>query len=115
MTNQLKRAARVRAKIRAVSRYPRLSVTRSSRHISAQIIDDKQGKTLVSASSLTLSKDKKIGEGTKSDLAAAVGTEIAELAKKQKLTQVVFDRGSYRYHGRVRALAEAARQGGLKF
>ncbi len=89
---------------------PRLAVFRSLKHISAQLIDDMASKTLISVSDLTLKT-----KGKKSELAAAVGTELATKAKAQKISSVVFDRGGHRYHGRVKALAEAARQAGLTF
>ena len=94
---------------------PRLSVFRSGRHIYAQVIDDAQGRTLAAASTL----DKGIREGGKTgadkDAAATVGKLVAERAVAAGVTQVVFDRGSYLYHGRVKALADAAREGGLAF
>lgn len=87
---------------------PRLSVYRSTAHIWAQVIDDNNHKTLAAANDLSL-------KGTKTERAIAVGTAIAKAALALKCTSVVFDRGSFRYHGRVKALAEAARVGGLKF
>ena len=94
---------------------PRLSVFRSGRHIYAQVIDDAQGRTLAAASTL----DKGLREGGQTgadkDAATAVGKLVAERAMAAGVTQVVFDRGSYLYHGRVKALAEAAREGGLAF
>ena len=94
---------------------PRLSVFRSGRHIYAQVIDDAQGRTLAAASTL----DKGLRDGGKTgadkDAATAVGKMVAERAVAAGVTQVVFDRGSYLYHGRVKALAEAAREGGLAF
>jgi len=94
---------------------PRLSVFRSGRHIYAQIIDDAQGRTLAAAS--TLDKDLRAGGKTGADknAATAVGKLVAERAVAAGVSQVVFDRGSYLYHGRVKALAEAAREGGLAF
>jgi len=89
---------------------PRLSVHRSGRHIYAQIIDDAQGRTVAAAS--TLGAD---GTGANVDAAAKVGKDIAEAAKKAGVTTVVFDRGGYLFHGRVKALADAAREGGLEF
>lgn len=89
---------------------PRLAVFRSALHIYAQIIDDKAGKTLVASSSNELK-----GKAAKTDASTSVGTAIAEKAKAKGITKVVFDRGGYRYHGRVKALAEAARAGGLEF
>ncbi len=106
------RAKRIRRKLKAVSRLPRLSVYRSNLHIWAQIIDDQQGKTLAAASSKNLSQDFK---GTKTEQAAEVGKLIAQKALKQNIKQVYFDRGSFRFHGRIKALAEAARQAGLEF
>lgn len=110
------RARRTRAKLaKARNNRPRLSVFRSSKNISAQIIDDRQGKTLVAASTLNKAvRDGDVKPSTK-DAAAVVGKEIAERALKAGVKDVVFDRGSYMYHGRVRALAEAAREAGLNF
>ncbi|HWA21795.1 MAG TPA: 50S ribosomal protein L18 [Caulobacterales bacterium] len=108
-----RRAARVRAKLRTSGR-PRLSVFRSNKNISAQIIDDVKGVTLVSASSLD-EDGKKAGKGANKDGASAVGKLIAQRALEKGLKDVVFDRGGYIYHGRVKALAEAAREGGLNF
>lgn len=106
-----RRAVRTRAVLASVSSRPRLSVFRSSRHIYAQVIDDAQGKTLASASDLKLeAKGKKPVE-----IAALVGAEVARAAKEAGIEAVVFDRGSYKYHGRVKALAEAAREAGLQF
>ncbi len=106
-----RRLIRVRSKISQNLGIPRLTVFRSNCHIWVQIIDDKHGKTLVSTSTKTL----KLTKGTKMEKAAQVGSAIAKLAKTKKLQKVRFDRGSYRYHGRVKALADAARDGGLKF
>lgn len=109
-TRRVRRKARVRSKISGTSARPRLAVFRSSQHIYAQIIDDTTGKTLASASSVSIdSKDKK------QDVSAVVGKNIAKLCQDKGITEVVFDRGGYLYHGRVKALAEAAREGGLKF
>ncbi|MDO4263345.1 MAG: 50S ribosomal protein L18 [Deinococcus sp.] len=91
---------------------PRLSIYRSSKHIYAQIIDDKSGTTLAAASTGAL---KEAAAGTKTDRAAAVGKALAEAAAAKGVKQVAFDRGQYRYHGRVKALADAAREGGLDF
>ncbi len=91
----------------------RLSVHRSGRHIYAQVIDDEAGKTLVAAS--TLEKAARDKTGATTDAATAVGKVIAERAKKAGVTKVVFDRGGFLYHGRVKALAEAAREGGVEF
>src|SRR5574338_277887 len=92
---------------------PRLSVHRSGRHIYAQVIDDAAGKTVAAASSLD--KDLKGKTGATKDSAAAVGKAVAERAKKAGVSQVVFDRGGFLFHGRVKALADAAREGGLEF
>ena len=94
---------------------PRLSVFRSGQNIYAQIIDDSKGCTLVAASSLDETLRGKIKTGANKDAAKAVGTLVAERAKKAGVTQVVFDRGGYVYHGRVKELAEAAREAGLDF
>ena len=111
-----KRAARVRRAIRKVAgERPRLSVHRSSEHIYAQVIDDSVGRTLAAAS--TLEKDLRSTLKTGADKAAAeaVGKRIAEKAKSLGIESVAFDRSGFRFHGRVKALAEAARAGGLKF
>ena len=112
----LRRSARIRRQIKAVANgRPRLSVHRSSKHIYVQVIDDARGHTLAAAS--TLEKDLKGSLKTGADIAAAaaVGRLVAERALKAGVKDVVFDRGSYIYHGRVKALAEAAREGGLSF
>lgn len=111
-----RRALRVRRQIKAVNvSRPRLSVFRSSKNIYAQIIDDAKGETLASAS--TLDKDLKgeLKTGADTSAAARVGKLVAERARKAGISDVVFDRGPYIYHGRVKALAEAARESGLKF
>jgi len=109
---RLKRHKRVRAKISGTPEMPRLNVFRSEANIYAQVIDDVAGVTLVSASSL----DKAIeGYGGNMAAATAVGKLVAERAKAKGIENVVFDRGGYLYHGRVKALAEGAREGGLKF
>ena len=108
---RLRRHARVRAKISGTPECPRLNVFRSNAHIHVQIIDDVNQKTLVSASSLQM----KLENGGNIEAAKAVGAEIAKRAKEANITQVVFDRGGYIYAGRVKALAEAAREGGLEF
>ena len=107
------RHERVRNKIVGTSEVPRLCVFRSNTGIYAQIIDDETKTTLVSASSLE--KDLKIKNGSNVEAAKVVGKAIAEKAKKAKIKNVVFDRGGYLYHGRVKALAEAARENGLEF
>ena len=93
---------------------PRLSVFRSSRHIYAQVIDDLKGVTLASASSLEKTMRESSKTGANIDAAKAVGKLLAERAVKNGVTEVVFDRGGYRYHGRIKALADGARAGGLK-
>ena len=109
-----RRRGRVRAKLRKVGQgRPRLSVFRSGKHIYAQVIDDGQGRTVAAAS--TKDKDVKGKSGANVEAAKTVGAAIAERAKKAGIEDVVFDRGGYIYHGRVRALAEAAREAGLKF
>jgi large subunit ribosomal protein L18 len=109
-----KRRQRVRSKLRSqVAGRPRLSVHRTGRHIYAQIIDDSKGATLASAS--TLDKDVKAKNGSTSDAAADVGKRVAAAAKKAGISSVVFDRGGFLFHGRVKALADAAREGGLEF
>jgi len=106
---QEKRSNRVRAKLVATTSRPRLAVYRSNTYIYAQIIDDTKGHTLVAAS------DLKIKEGTKTERAAKVWAMIAEAAKKAGIEEIAFDRNGYKYTGRVQALADAAREGGLKF
>lgn len=106
----IRRSRRVRARVKSTGRL-RLSVFRSARHIYAQIIDDTLGKTLAAASSL----DKEITGGGNRDSAAAVGKLIGERATKAGINEVSFDRGSFSYHGRVKALADGARAAGLKF
>ncbi len=101
---------RIRARIFGTAKKPRLSVFKASRHIYAQLIDDSSGKTLASASSLEIKSKKK-----KSEVAAEVGRLIAGKALEKKIQQVVFDRGGFAFHGRVKALAEAARETGLQF
>ena len=107
-----RRTRRTRSKIYGTSKRPRLSVYRSSKHISAQLVDDAKGLTLLSFSSSSL-KRLKGAKGT--DIAFSVGEELGKKAKAKKITKVVFDRRGYRYHGRVKALADGARKGGLKF
>lgn len=109
---RLRRHRRVRGKISGTAQRPRLNVFRSSRHIYAQIIDDVAGVTLVSAS--TMDKDFQSAGGNK-DAAKKIGETIGKLAAEKGITEVVFDRGGYIYHGRVKELAEGAREGGLKF
>ena len=114
-TAERRKAAVRRAVKKAAGDRKRLSVHRSSQHIYAQIIDDVKGETLVSASSLEKTMRESLKAGGNVDAAKAVGKLIAERALKKGLKDVVFDRGAYLYHGRVKALAEAAREGGLNF
>jgi large subunit ribosomal protein L18 len=112
---RIRRHHRVRLKVEGSSSRPRLSVYRSLSNIYAQVIDDSQGHTLVSASTLD-PEIKGNGDGkNKTGVAELVGTTLATRALSKGIEQVTFDRGGYRYHGRVKALAEAARQAGLKF
>jgi large subunit ribosomal protein L18 len=108
---RLRRHNRVRRKVAGTVSRPRLSVFRSSAHIYAQIIDDVAGHTLVSEST----KSAEGATGTKTEQAKVVGTLIAAKAKQAGITSVVFDRGGFKYHGRIQALADAAREGGLEF
>jgi large subunit ribosomal protein L18 len=111
-----RRAARVR---RSLAKYsggrPRLSVFRSSKHIYAQVIDDAKGETLAAASSIEKDVRGQAKTGANIAAAKAVGKTLAQRAQQKGVQQVVFDRGRYLYHGRIKALAEAAREGGLKF
>ena len=108
-----RRHERVRKTVAGTPARPRLAVYRSLTHIYAQVIDDEQGRTLVAASDVE--KELRDVKGNKSERAKAVGAQLAQKAKAAGVTAVVFDRGGNRYHGRVKALAEAAREGGLKF
>ena len=110
-----RRSNHVRNRIRAGATTPRLSIFRSTKHISAQVIDDVQGKTLCAVSSTSKKLGGDLDGKKKTEKAAVVGAEIARLAKEKGIEQVVFDRGFSKYHGRVKALADAAREGGLKF
>jgi large subunit ribosomal protein L18 len=107
-----RRHRRIRGKVAGTAVRPRLAVFRSNKGIFAQLVDDENGKTIAGASWLGLPKSFK---GTKTEQAEAVGKAIAAAAKKAGIDAVVFDRGGYLYHGRVKALAEGAREGGLKF
>ena len=109
---RLRRHKRVRQKVLGTAERPRLVVFRSNRGIEAQLVDDLEGKTLAAASWLNLKKSFK---GSKSEQAAEVGKLLAAAGKKAGVETVVFDRGGYLYHGRVKALADGAREGGLKF
>lgn len=109
--NRAQRKNRIRATVSGTAERPRLTVHISILHVSAQIIDDTTGVTLVTSTSTT----NKNATGTLTEKAAIVGADIAEKAKKAKISKVVFDRGGRKYHGRVKALAEAAREKGLEF
>ncbi|GAB6934788.1 MAG: 50S ribosomal protein L18 [Calditerricola sp.] len=110
-----KRHLRVRKKVFGTPERPRLNVFRSNKHIYAQIIDDLKGHTLVSASTLDKELRDQIENGGNVEAAAKVGALVAKRALAKGITKVVFDRGGYKYHGRVKALAEAAREAGLEF
>jgi large subunit ribosomal protein L18 len=107
---RLRRHRRVRRRVVGTRERPRLAVFRSNRHIYAQLIDDRAGRTLAAADTVSGQ-----GDGDKKAAAARAGAELAARAKAAGITSVVFDRGGFQYHGRVRALAEAAREGGLDF
>ena len=111
VTRRAKIKRRIRRNVSGTAAQPRLTVFRSNKQIYAQIIDDSTGQTVVSASSF---KNKVASKGSKSDQAAAIGKEVAEKAVKAGITTVVFDRNGYLYHGRVKTLADSAREGGLK-
>ncbi len=108
---RIRRHKRIRTRVFGTTARPRLSVFRSNKHMYAQLIDDARGVTLAAASDNSTAKGKK----TKSERAREVGRELAKCAKAQKISQVVFDRGGFLYTGRLRELAESAREGGLKF
>src|SRR3954449_1610560 len=112
-TSRTRRHLRVRKKVWGATERPRLVVFRSTRHIYVQVVDDTAARTIVSAS--TLDEGVRGSDGDKKALAAAVGKLLAERAKAAGVEKVVFDRGGYRYHGRIAALADAAREGGLDF
>tara|TARA_B100000686_G_C16391421_1_gene762619 strand:- start:154 stop:522 length:369 start_codon:yes stop_codon:yes gene_type:complete len=117
-TSRIRRIARhqrVRKNVNGSSERPRMSVYRSLNHTYAQVIDDKEGVTLVSASSLEMSVKNNLTDKSKKEIASLVGSLIAERAMDNGLKEVIFDRGGYKYHGRVKAVAEAARKGGLTF
>ena len=118
MKRRIQRKRRVRAKVIGTAARPRLSVFRSNVHIYAQLIDDENGKTLISFSDVKLKKEPEGPERsrrTKTQIAGMVGEELAKKALAKKIKAVIFDRNGFAYHGRVRALAEAARKGGLVF
>ena len=108
-----RRKLRIRNKVSGTTERPRLSVFRSAGHIYAQVIDDVKGVSIAHVSSL--SKELKGGKGTKSDMAKAVGKSIAAMLKTKGVEKVVFDRNGYMYHGRIKALADGAREAGLQF
>ncbi|MBD7970975.1 50S ribosomal protein L18 [Paenibacillus gallinarum] len=112
---RLKRHIRVRGKISGTAERPRLNVFRSSKHIYAQLIDDVAGVTLVSASTVDKAISGEINNGGNVEAARKVGELVAKRAKEKGYTNIVFDRGGYLYHGRVQALADAAREAGLEF
>ena len=109
---RIRRHRRVRKKVRGTAERPRLAVFRSNKHITAQVIDDRAGRTLVAASTTEAAVT---GSGGNVEAATKVGDLLAERAKAAGVTTVVFDRGGYLYHGRIAALADAARKGGLEF
>ena len=116
LTPRKRRHVRVRAKVNGTAQRPRLNVFRSSAHIYAQVIDDSRGHTLVAASDLEVAVRDRAGDGaTKVARAKAVGQAVAERAKEAGIDAVVFDRGGFLYHGRVRAVADGAREAGLTF
>jgi large subunit ribosomal protein L18 len=110
-----RRKLRIRRKISGTPERPRLSVFRSARHIYAQVIDDGSGKTLAAASTLSADLKGTLGESNKTDAAKKVGALIAKICLGKQVDKVVFDRNGYLYHGRVKALADAAREAGLSF
>jgi large subunit ribosomal protein L18 len=112
---QLRRRNHVRGKIHGTAERPRLTVFRSNKHIYAQLIDDARGVTLVAASSVAIKEGEKASYGGNLKGAVTVGKKIAEEAKAKGIGKAAFDRGHYKYHGRVKALADAAREGGLQF
>ena len=115
LKQQLRRRRHVRGKIVGTPERPRLTVFRSSKHIYAQLIDDLAGVTLASASSLIPDVKKGLPYGGNMNAAKIVGSKIAEAAKAKGIAKAAFDRGHYRFHGRIKALADAAREGGLQF
>ncbi|HEY67881.1 MAG: 50S ribosomal protein L18 [Chloroflexi bacterium] len=112
---RLRRHRRVRKRVVGTPERPRLNVFRSLRHIYAQVIDDSRGHTLVSASTIDPEVEAQLKGLTKTEQARVVGRVLAERALSRGIKKVVFDRGGYKYHGRVKALADAAREGGLEF
>lgn len=115
LRQRFRRRMRVRKPLRRRPDRPRLSVFRSHQNIYAQIIDDYQGKTLCAASTVEKDLKEQVGYGGNKEAAAAVGKALAQRAVEKGITEVTFDRGNYKYHGRLAALADAAREGGLQF
>ena len=115
IVGRARRKLRIRRKISGTAERPRLSVFRSAKHIYAQVVDDVAGRTIAHASTLTREVRSAVTEANKSDAAKKVGAAIAKLLLSKGIDRVVFDRNGYLYHGRVRALADAAREAGLKF
>jgi large subunit ribosomal protein L18 len=112
---RIRRKKRIRKKVTGSTERPRLSVFRSARHIYAQVIDDASGKTLAAASTMVEGVREQTASGKKTDAAKLVGAAIAKACSEKGIEKVVFDRNGYIYHGRIRALAEAAREAGLSF
>lgn len=115
LTGRERRKFRIRNKISGVPERPRLTVFRSARHIYAQVVDDAGGRTLAAASTMSPDLKGSVGEGDKTEAAKKVGALVAKICLEKKIEKVVFDRNGYLYHGRVKALAEAAREAGLQF
>lgn len=115
LTGRERRKLRIRSKISGEAERPRLSVFRSTKHIYAQVVDDTDGRTLAAASTLSRDLRGTLDNDNKSDAAKKVGALIAKICLEKKIEKVVFDRNGYLYHGRVKALAEAAREAGLQF
>jgi len=115
LTAHKRRKFRIRNKVSGSHVRPRLSVFRSAKHIYAQVIDDQDGKTLAAVSTLSKDLDGQLGEDDKKAAAKKVGALLARVCLEKEIAKVVFDRNGYQYHGRVRALAEAAREAGLQF
>ena len=107
-----RRHNRIRAKVKGTAECPRVSVFKSNQHVFAQVIDDVAGKTLFSSK---ISSSKSRAKGTKTEKAGAVGEMLAQKAKEMGITEIIFDRGGFKYHGRIKALADGLRNGGVKF
>ena len=107
-----RRHIRIKSRVKGTEKCPRLSVFRSNKYIYAQLIDDFNGKTLVSSNDVKTSKKDNLN---KTEKAKEIGSSLAKKALAQKIEKIIFDRGGYKYHGRIKAIAEGARQGGLKF